>query len=905
MAEEFHRPDPDQLLNRIQTEESRQGRGRLKIFMGYAAGVGKTYTMLEAAHQRLAEGVDVVVGYAETHGRKETEALLRGMEIVPRKTIDYRGTQLTDMDVDAILDRHPAVVLIDELAHTNAPGMRHPKRFLDVEEILDRGISVYATLNIQHLESLNDVVYQITGVKVHETVPDRVVDQADEIELIDLSPDELLSRLKEGKVYIPDQAAHAIHQFFRKGNLTALRELSLRRAADRVDEQMLDYMETKAIPGPWPTKERILVSVSAHPISERLVRAGRRLADHMNAEWYAVYIETPDRIHHAAAYNDRVQRTLHLAEELGGKVQTVTGRTVPEAMLAFAHQHNITKIILGKPLRPRWLESLRGSIVDEVIRESGPIDVYIMSDPAGPIAGPARQSSRPHPPYRRYIFSALLVGLVTFVSFPLQSLIHPTNLVMVYLAAVVIAALYWGRGPSILASVLSVIAFDFFFVEPKLTFTVTDTQFLLTFIGLLVVGLIISSLTSQVHDQLEALQQREAQTSTLYSLSRDLTTAVGLDAVLQTIVVHIGENICRDTTILLPKGETLEARAASPGFILDEDEQAVALWAYQHGQAAGRGTSTLPAASVRYLPLKTTHGTVGVLGAKPGAPADLLNPEQRQFLDAYANLAALAIERAQFDEQASQAQVLRATERLQSALLNSISHDLRTPLSSISGALDSLTEAEQDRTNQIQLDRPARLDLLENAREQAERLNRLVGNLLEMTRLEAGAIKLNRMESDVQDVIGATLASMKDRLAVHPICIEAPADLPAVHIDFVLIEQVLVNLLDNAAKFSPAGTPIDIIARQSGAAVEIAVRDQGPGIPTEDRTRVFDKFYRVKRTDGAGGTGLGLSICKGIIEAHGGRIWASNAPQGGAQISFILPIGAEPAGKENGGAHDG
>jgi two-component system, OmpR family, sensor histidine kinase KdpD len=901
MAEEFRRPDPDQLLTRIQTEEIRQARGKLKIFMGYAAGVGKTYAMLEAGHQRLAGGVDVVVGYAETHGRVETEALLQGMEIVPRKSVDYRGTQLTDMDTDAILARNPGLVLIDELAHTNAPGMRHPKRFLDVEEILDRGISVYATLNVQHLESLNDVVFQITGIKVHETVPDRVVDQADEIELVDLSPDELLNRLKDGKVYVPDQAARAIQQFFRKGNLTALREISLRRAADRVDEQMLDYMETKSIPGPWPVKERILVAVSAHPVSERLVRAGRRLADNLGAELYVVYIETPDRIHHAAKYSERVQRTLHLAEELGAKVQTITGRTVPEAMLAFAHQHNITKIIAGKPLRPRWLESLRGSIVDEIIRNSGPIDVYIMSDPAGPLPKPARDTSRPHRPYRRYIFSALLVAVATFISFPFQNLIHPTNLVMVYLAVVVIAALYWGRGPSILASLLSVVAFDFFFIEPKLTFTVTDTQYLLTFFSLLVVGLIISSLTSQVRDQLEALQQREAQTSTLYSLSRDLTIAIGLEAVLQTVIAHIGETIRRDTVILLPKGESLEVRACSPGFELGEDELAVALWAFQHGQPAGRGTATLPAASVRYLPLKTTHGTVGVLGAKPASPSDLLNPEQRQFLDAYANLAALAIERAQLDEQASQAQVLRATERLQSALLNSISHDLRTPLASISGALDSLTEAEQDGANQIQLDRPARLDLLENAREQAERLNRLVGNLLEMTRLEAGAIKLNRMESDIQDVVGAALASMKDRLATHPICIEVPEDLPPVQVDFVLIEQVLVNLLDNAAKFSPAQTPIDILARQTGAAVEIAVRDRGTGIPAEDRAKVFDKFYRVKRPDGAGGTGLGLSICKGIIEAHGGRIWASDNPPGGAQVTFILPIGSAAVGTDNGG----
>ncbi|MDD5368930.1 MAG: sensor histidine kinase KdpD [Anaerolineaceae bacterium] len=891
MLEEFHRPDPDRLLTRLQTEQSRQNRGQLKIFLGYAAGVGKTYAMLEAAHQRLAEGVDVVIGYVETHRRAETDALVHGLEVIPRKPIEYRGTLLEDMDVDAILVRHPAVVLIDELAHTNSPGMRHPKRYLDVEEILTQGISVYATLNIQHIESLNDVIRQITGVTVRETIPDRIVDQADEIELIDLAPDELLNRLKEGKVYIPDQAARAVQQFFRKGNLTALREISFRRAADRVDEQMLDYMEAKAIPGPWAAKERILVAVSSHPLSERLVRTGRRLADNLNAEWFAVYIETPDRMHYSASHSERVQHTLRLAEELGAKVTTISGRTVPDAVLEYAHAHNITKIIVGKPLRPRWLESLRGSIVDEIIRDSGPIDIYVMSDPSGPVPKPNVDSSRPHRPFRRYFFSALLVGAATLISVPLQALIHPTNLVMIYLAAVVVAALYLGRGPAMMASLMGVLAFDFFFIAPRLTFSVYDTQFFLTFIGLLIVGLIISSLTSQVRDQVEVLRQREARTSTLYSLSRDLTTALGLEAVLQTIVGHIATTISRDTVILLPNGETLEVCMASPGFTVGEDELAVARWAYQHGQSAGHGTSTLPAAAVRYLPLKTTHGVVGILGARPGPSGDLLNPEQREFLDAYANLAALAIERAQLDDQASQAHVLRETEKLQTALLNSISHDLRTPLASVTGALDNLLEAEGGNWDHIRLDHNARLDLLENAKEQADRLNRLVGNLLEMTRLEAGALKMNRIDTDLHDLIGAAIASVKDRTGERSFCVEAPEDLPPIQLDFVLIEQVFVNLLDNAAKYSEPPAAIDILARIAGDEVEVTIRDRGIGIPEDDLEKVFNKFYRVQRPDATTGTGLGLSICKGIIEAHGGRIWASNHPDGGAQITFSLPIG--------------
>ncbi len=662
MNEDYKRPDPDELLAQIQNEEQQHTRGKLKIFMGYAAGVGKTFSMLEAAHQRKTEGVDMVIAYIETHGRIETEALVKGLEIVPRRQVEYHGVALTEMDVDAVLARKPQLALVDEFAHTNAPGSRHPKRYQDVEELLDAGINVYTTFNIQHLESLNDIVHQITDITVRETIPDDIVNKASEIELIDLPPEELLQRLKEGKVYVPEQASRAMEKFFRKGNLTALRELSMRRAADRVDDQMLDYMETRSISGPWAASEHLMVLISSHPLSERLVRAGRRLSEELNAEWNVVYIETPDRVRFSPTHSERVRRTLQLAEELGAKCFTISGRSVPETAIDFAKKHNVTKIIAGKPLRSRWSELIQGSIVDEIIRKSGTIDVYIISDQQGPINKGIPESWRPHRSFRRYVEALLLVAVVTALALPVDNFIDPPNLVMLYLLAVVIAALFLGRGPSLLASILSVFTFDYFFVNPRLSFRISDTQYLITFIGLFVVGLVVSNLASQVRDQVDASQRREAQMATLYSLSRDLTTAVELDTVLNTIVTHIDQTFSREVVILLPVGDQLEARAASKDFALDENEYAVAMWAFQHNQAAGRGTATLPAASVRYQPLVTAQGIEGILGVKPGNAGNYLSTEQRQLLDAYASLAALAIERAKLADEANLAQVMRASE---------------------------------------------------------------------------------------------------------------------------------------------------------------------------------------------------------------------------------------------------
>jgi two-component system sensor histidine kinase KdpD len=885
MSLESSRPDPDELLAQVQAEEQQDKRGRLKIFLGYAAGVGKTYAMLEAAHQRKNEGVDVVVGYVETHKRVETELLVNGLEVIPRRQLAYHNVQLTEMDIDAILTRKPQLVLVDELAHTNAPGSRHPKRHLDVEELLESGINVYTTLNIQHIESLNDVVAQITGTTVRETIPDSVIDAVTDIELIDLPPDELIKRLQDGKVYIPDQAQRAIDQFFRKGNLTALRELTMRRAAERVDDQMRAYMRTRAIPGPWPAGERLMVCISPGALGERMIRTARRLADELKAEWFAVYVETPDQVHLSQEQRDQVARSLRLAEELGARTVSLPGQSVAETVMEYAHRHNVTKVIAGKPNHSRWIELFRGSVVDSLIRLSGPIDVYVINSEAEPQqTRRIVEGWRPHRPLGRYLLGLLLVAGATGISALLSPYISPTNMVVVYLLAVVFAAVYLGRGPAVITSILGVAAFDYFFVPPHLTLAVSDTEYLLTFFGLLGVGLVISQLTAQIREQADAAKLREVQTVALYELGRDLTETAGTEAVTQTAIAHIGQTFSREVAIFLPVDEFLKVFATSAGLAISDDDLAVAAWTFEHEQPAGRGTDTLPEASMRYQPLKTMRGAVGVLGVKPSMPDRFLTRDQLRTLDAFANQVALAIERARLAEKTRQNEMLEITDKLQNALLNSISHDLRTPLVSITGALSSLAN------EQVTLDEPARRNLIETASEEADRLNRLVGNLLDMTRLESGAMRVKRNATDIQDLVGSSLEEIGTRLGHRSITVEVPDSLPLVSMDFVLIQRVLVNVIDNGLKYSPSDSPIEIRAQMAGAFVEITVADRGVGIPPEDLTRIFDKFYRVQRPDNVNGTGLGLAIGKGIVDAHGGFISAENRPGGGTIITIALPV---------------
>ena len=856
-------------------------RGRLKIFLGYAAGVGKTSAMLEAAQRRRTSGVDVLAAWVQT----DAAELLEGIEIAPLRSAGDDGRATLEMDPDAVLRCRPQLALVDDLAHANPQGARHPKRIQDVEDFLEAGIDVYATLNIQNVASLTDIVQQITGERVDETVPDSLLDEADELELVDLPVEELLERLRTARGDSP-----LVETFLRKGNLTALREMAMRRVAMRVDDQMRGYMAEKSIAGPWAAGERVLVAISSHPLGERLVRAGRRLADSLNAEWIVVFIETPGHLSMSAEQRGRLLETLDSAEEMGARAVTLSGERVTETLMEFAQRENITHLVIGRPARADWLDFWGMSLVDQILRASGSIQVFVVG------GGTEHPRAVPLPLWNlrsvivRYVIALGLVAGVTVAGLPIARWVQPVNLVMLYLAAVMACGAYWGRGPAILAAAASGLAFAFFFNGPALSFTPEDFPHLITFAGLLIAGLVVAELTAMLRGQVRASRRREEEARALNALSRDLTIALGLEDMLNAVVRNVSLTFGREAAVLLPEGEQLAVNVSSPGLTLDAEGMEAAQWAYAHRKPSGRGTDTFAGLQVRCLPLETREGVVGVLAVAPREPGRLLSPEQRALLEGFASLAALAIERARLSEQASQAAVLRTTERLQTALLNSISHDLRTPLSTITGAVTSLLETEQ---NGSVLDHEARLDLLENASDEAERLNRLVGNLLDMTRLEAGAMKMKRAPCDVQDVIGAALQRASRRLAERPVETNIPADLPAIQVDFVLMVQVLFNLLDNAAKYSPAGTAVEISARGLAAGVEIRVTDHGLGIPAEDLERVFGKFYRVQRSDGVPGTGLGLSICRGIVEAHGGKIWAENRPEGGTAMILLLPVNEE------------
>jgi len=882
------RPDPEALLARVKAEEARQRRGKLKIFLGAAAGVGKTYAMLEAAREQRADGVDVLVGYVETHGRAETDALLQGLEILPARMVDYRGTALRELDLDAALARRPALILVDELAHTNAPGLRHAKRWQDVVELLDAGIDVYTTMNVQHLETLNDVVAKITGVVVRETVPDSVFEQADEIELIDLPPDELLERFKDGKVYMPEQAQEAVKNFFRKGNLIALRELALRRTAERVDAQMRVYMHEHAIGKAWPTVERLLVCISPGPESARLVRAAKRMADRLGAPWVAAYVETPRQLRLPAEVRDRVTQTLRLAEQLGAETVRLPGEKMSEAILRFAHDRNVTKIVVGKPRRQLWTRILIGSIVDALVQGSGDIDIYVISAEREQHGAPPAQRARRAIPsdWAPYGWAMAVVALATGAAWLTLPYFELANLVMVYLLGIVVVATRYGQGPSLVASILSVAALDFFFVPPVFTFAVSDVKYLFTFVVMLVVGLVTSGLAARIRTQAEAARLREQRTAALYAMSRELASTRGVDMLLTIAMRHISEVFRSQVVVLLPGAGGALVCADGGQFALDSNELGVGKWVHEHHQPAGLGTSTLPGAAALYLPLQAPRGPVGVLGIRPADPHSLDAPDQLHQLETFANQTALAIERAQLADEAQQAQVRMETERLRNSLLSSVSHDLRTPLATITGAATTMLE------NGGKLNDRTRQGLLESVRDEADRLNRLVQNLLEMTRLESGALQLRKEWHPLEEVIGAALGRLGKELADRRVDTRVPPDLPLVPIDDVLIEQVLVNLLDNAVKYTPGGSPIRIIATSTGEAITVEVADHGPGLPRGEEDKVFEKFYR--GMPGGRGAGLGLAICQGIIKAHGGNIWAQNLPEGGVAFLFTLPLAGKP-----------
>lgn len=890
-----------EMLTRAKSEDARRGRGRFKIFFGAAPGVGKTYAMLGAAQRLAREGVDIVVGLVETHGRTETEQMLLGLDLLARRNVPYRGTTLGEFDLDAALARRPEIVILDELAHTNAPGSRFEKRWQDVEELLKAGIGVYTTLNVQHIESLNDVVAQITGVQVRETIPDAVVDQADELELVDLPPEVLLERLKAGRVYVPESVQAASESFFRQGNLIALRELALRRTAEWVDRQMREYKRGKGIRAVWPAAERILVAVSPSPASGRIVRAAKRMAAGLHADLLAVYVETPRTASLPQADRDRVIQTLRLAESLGAQTSTLSGTNAAVELMAFARERNVSKVVVGKTGQSRWREALLGSFVNNLVRLSGDIDVYVIrgdsdSSPQAsaaraelPGAGRAPGQGRSVP--ERFLGAAGIVAACTLLGLLAFQRLDLANIAMIYLAGVVVSAFWLGRGPSVLAAIVGVAAFDFFFVPPRNTFAVSDVQYLVTFAVMLGAGLLIANLTTRLRGLADAARKRERRTSLLYAMSRELAAARDTREVAAAAVRHVHDSFGSDAAVLVPAGvgeaPGLDevASAGSPDW-LTERERGVARWAFDHAKPAGIGTSALPASAGRYQPLSASQGKIGVLALRPRSPESLASTAQLLLLDTFVNQIGLALERVSLIEGRQAARLEAEGERLRSALLSSVSHDLRTPLATIAGAATALQSGAG-------LDERTRAQLTDHIVHEAERLNDLIANLMFATRLESGGVELNREWASVEEIVGAGLARHRQALRSRHFQVRVPPELPLLLVDNAMLPQVVHNLVDNALRYTSPETPIDISAWATDSSVIVQVADQGPGLTDLERSRVFQRFYRGRNAEPTGdrsGIGLGLTICEGIVKAHGGRMWAEHNTPRGVAFMFSLPI---------------
>jgi two-component system, OmpR family, sensor histidine kinase KdpD len=886
------RPSPEALLAQAQREES--AAGKLKIFVGAAPGVGKTYKMLEEARAKRKDGVDVVVGVVETHGRAETEALLEGLDVIPRRRVDYRGRTLEEMDLDAIVARRPQLVLVDELAHTNAPGSRHPKRYLDVEELLANRIDVYTTVNVQHIESLNDVVAQITRVRIRETVPDLIFDRADAIELVDLTPDDLIQRLKEGKVYVPQQAERALAHYFSPGNLTALRELALRRTAERVDEQLLTHMQAHAIPGPWAAGERVLVCVSEDPRAAGLVRYAKRLADRLHAPWTALSVESRRTLQLSEEERDRVADTLRLAQALGGEPVTIPGgeRPIADDVVAFAQSNNVTQIVIGKSTRARWFEILHGSVVHELVRRSGNISVHVIAGdavPGEPIPRKTVRTAQGTPPFdlRAYLVAFGAVALALGASFLINWRLGVENVNLVFLTAIVGVAARYGLWPSLFASVLASLCYNFFFLPPIYTFTITDPVNIAAFIFFIIMAVVVSNVAARVRTQALAATQRARTTESLYAFSRKLAGVGTLDDVLWATAYQTALMLGVRVVLLLPDNGTISVKAGyPPEDALDEADLAAAHWAWENNRSAGRGSDTLPGARRLFLPMRAGRGPIGIMGIDSDKPGPLLTPDQRRLLDALMDQAALAIERVRLVADMDRVNRTLETDRLRSALLTSISHDLKTPLAAVLGAAGTFRDLGSA------LDDGQKADLLATIIDESERLNRFIANLLDMTRLEAGAIVPNAALHDVGEILGSALRRASKILVQHRVEVELAADLPMLHLDPVLFEQVLFNLLDNAAKYAPARTTVRIHGWRESEAVYLQVIDEGEGIPPGDLEQIFDKFYRVQKGDQVrAGTGLGLAISRGFVEAMQGTITAANrSDRSGAVFTIRLPV---------------
>lgn len=877
------RPDPDALLARVESAESQPRRGRLKIFFGASAGVGKTYAMLSEAQEKRSDGVEVVAGYVETHGRKETEALLIGLEQLPLRFLDYRGVRLKEFDLDAALARKPPLILVDELAHTNAEGSRHEKRWQDAVELLDAGIDVYSTLNVQHIESLNDVIAQITGVIVRETVPDSIIERADEIELVDLPPDDLIERLHEGKVYLPEQVRQAVDRFFRKENLTALRELALRQTAERVGAQVRMERAGRGERRPWPTAERILVCVGPSPLSSRVVRTARRMAAAAHAEWIAVTVETPRQGQQAT---EQVRRNLQLAERLGAEVMVLSGENVVDEILNFAIKRNVNKIVIGKPALARWRGWLRGSIVDDLIRRSDEIDIHVVKGEAEDHeVGRTFRAAAHTADWRQYGWTIVVMSVCTGIAALLFGRLSAVNLTMIYLAGVVLVASRFSLGPSILASALAALLFDFLFTEPYYSFAISDVQYVIAFFVLLFTALVISGLTQQVRRQIESARNRYLRTIALYFMSRQLAAARESDSIVAAASRHVADVFQGDTVILLPDANNRLTVAAHHGEFKAESakESAAAQWVFDHQRWAGWSTETLAASTAMYVPLVTSSGSLGVLALRPKVPKHPLEPDQRHLLETFATQVAIALERSKFASQVEASRREVETEQLRSSLLSCVSHDLRTPLSTISGAASTLLDEQNT------LSTASRRELLHSLADEATRLNQIVSKLLDMTRLDAPGFKLQKEWYPLEELVGSALNRLRSLLAGHDIRTSLPDDLPLVEVDGVLVEEVLANLLENAARYTPPGSLIEIRAEHFNEHVLIEVLDNGPGLAPGTEHDVFRRFVRQRPSTDRSGTGLGLAICDAVIRLHGGKIGAENRPEGGARFWFTIP----------------
>ncbi len=973
MAPKETNPSPqatDEVLDRFKREQraavdgapvagSAQPRGRLKIFFGMSPGVGKTYAMLAAAQRMAAQGVDVAVGVVETHGRAETEQMLLGLDIIPRVKIEYGGasanesgsenrgtptikatTTLHEFDVDAAIRRHPDILLVDELAHSNAPGAPsgRAKRWMDVEACLSAGVNVYTTLNVQHLESINDVVAQITGVKVTETVPDHVFDEADEIELVDLPPDALHERLKAGKVYLGEHAARAVDPsdgFFRKGNLTALRELALRRTAAWVDSEMRRYKQDRGIRAVWPAGERIVVAVSPSPMSDKLVRAAKRMAAGLHADLIAVYVETPRTTNMSAANRERLDANLRLAESLGGTTHTVAGENAARELIAFARSRNVGRIVVGKTERPRWREVLFGSFIDNLIRESGDIDIYVVrGDESGtavvqPVRGTGVGGARaPKPPARVVGELAASTGVIAACALVGLAFFRPPDLseeALILLAGVVVSALWFGRVAAIFASILAVLAFNYFFTEPRFTLNINDTGYLVTFTVMLAVGVVVGTLAARAREQRLRAGSRERATAAQHALSRELAAARDTRSVAAIVARHTHDLLQADAVVCTPtpaagvgassRPNGLDVAAAvaglgGPDWYSGEGDDAarergVAQWAFDHGKPAGRGTSTLPSVQGLYQPLVGSQGRAGVLGvrAQVNNGVDPFDAAQLATLDSIASQAASALERVTLAESEQSARINAERERLRGALLSSVSHDLRTPLASITGAASTLQQADATQSSEQSegpaISEPTRAALLRTIVDESSRLNDIIANLVFATRLESGSVDLRREWTTVEEIVGAGLSRHRDALASRPFRVHVPTDLPMLRVDNAMLPQVVHNLVENGLRYTAPGTPLGVSAWTSETSVVVKVWDEGAGLADDESSKVFERFYRGRASKSAGpsagaatstGMGLGLTICEGIIRVHGGRIWAEpNTPKGVAFL-FSLPV---------------